>query len=312
MGGPADPGDLNPMRAQEWFHVQPRAAGVWQLTEPGHVAMWLVAGRERAALIDTGCGFVPLRPLVQSLVGDLPVTVLQTHHHVDHVGGSHEFDDVRIHAAGVDGLAAGLTPDRLAGYREYALAQETAAAAYAELDRRFFHLQRDEHRPRPLPACVRDGTWTIKPVVATGTLADGDVFDLGGDRALELLHTPGHSPSDVTFALRSEGLLFGGDTVNTGPVYVQNPDSSVTQLWASLARLAARSSGGERVFCSHFMRTAVPASYLHEQVAALDALLAGDVRRTPAVDCVGTPVDEASFDGFSFFLPTGWTPEDPT
>jgi glyoxylase-like metal-dependent hydrolase (beta-lactamase superfamily II) len=291
----------------EWFHVQTLADGVWQLTEPGHVCTWLVAGERRAALIDTGCGFVPIRPLVQALVGDLPVTVLQTHHHVDHVGGSHEFDEVLIHAAGVEGLAAGLTPGRLAGYREYALAQEEAAAVYAALDQRFFHLQRDEHRPRPLPSCVRDGCWTIAGVQATGTLADGDVVDLGG-RSLLALHTPGHSPADVSYELVGEGLLFGGDTVNTGPVYVQNPDSSVPQLRASLARLAARSAAYTRVFCCHFMRTAVPPSYLHDQVAALDALLAGGVERTAAVDCVGTPVDEASFDGFSFFLPKHWQP----
>jgi glyoxylase-like metal-dependent hydrolase (beta-lactamase superfamily II) len=292
----------------EWFHVQTLADGVWQLTEPGHVAFWLLAGADRAVLIDTGCGFVPLAPLVRSLVGELPVSVLQTHHHVDHVGGSHEFDEVRIHAAGVEGLAAGLTPERLAGYREYALAQEEAAAVYAELDHRFFHLQRDEHRPRPLPACVRDGTWTIAGVTATGTLDDGDIVNLGG-RSLHVLHTPGHSPADLSFELIGEGLLFGGDTVNTGPVYVQNPDSSVTQLRASLARLAQRSGAYRRVFGCHFMRTAVPPSYLATQVEALDELLAGDVARTPAVDCVGTPVDEASFDGFSFFLPPGWTPE---
>ncbi|MCW3013927.1 MAG: Zn-dependent hydrolase [Solirubrobacterales bacterium] len=294
------------MADHEWFHVQALAPGVWQLTEPGHVCTWLVAGTERAVLIDTGCGFVPIRPLVQALTA-LPVTVVNTHHHVDHVGGDHEFDEVLIHEAGVAGLAAGVAAKHLTGYREYALAQEEAAAAYAQLDARFFHLQRDEHRPRPLPACVRDGTWAIEPVAATGTIADGDVIDLGG-RTLRALHTPGHSPADVSLELVGEGLLFGGDTVNTGPVYVQNPDSSVPQLRASLALLAARSQDWRRVFCSHFMRTAVPPSYLHAQVAALDELLAGTVARTPAVDCVGTAVDEASFDGFSFFLPLGWLP----
>lgn len=289
-----------------WFHVQERADRVWQITEPGHVCMWLVAGVDRAVLIDTGCGFAALRPLVEALT-DRPVTVLNTHHHLDHVGGDHEFDEVLIHAAGLDGLAAGMTPDRLAGYRAYALAQEEAATTYADLDTRFFHLQRDEHRPRPLPACVRDGTWTVAPVTATGTVADGDVIELGG-RALAVLHTPGHSPADVSLELVGEGLLFGGDTVNTGPVYVQNEDSSVPLLRASLARLAGRAPALHQVLCSHFMRTAVPPSYLATQVGALDALLAGDVPRTQAVDCVGTPVDEARFDGFSFFLPVDWEP----
>src|SRR4051812_26899996 len=119
------------MTRHEWFHIQPLGIGVWQLTEPGHVAMWLVCGTERAVLIDTGCGLAPLRPLVDELAAGLPVTVLQTHHHIDHVGGSHEFDEVLIHPAGVAGLAAGAPAEALAGYREYALAQEASFAAYA-------------------------------------------------------------------------------------------------------------------------------------------------------------------------------------
>lgn len=299
------------MASHEWFHVQTLAPGVWQLTEPGHVCMWLVAGDERAVLIDTGCGFHPLRPLVEELAGGLPVTVLQTHHHVDHVGSSHEFDEVLIHPAGVAALAAGVAAEDLEGYRDYAVAMDRAASAYADADHRFFHLMRDEHTLRPLPDCLREGTWSITPVEASGTVDEGDTIDLGG-RELRLLHTPGHSPADLSIELPDAGLLFGGDTVNTGPVYVQNPDSSVPQLRASLARLAERAAGYRRVLCCHFMRTAVPPSYLAAQVAALDELLAGGVPLTPAVDCSGTAVEEASFDGFSFFVPIGWTAEAAT
>jgi len=297
------------MVGHEWFHVQTLAPGVWQLTEPGHVCMWLVTGARRAVLIDTGCGFVPLRPLVEQLT-PLPVTVLQTHHHVDHIGSSHEFDEVLIHPAGVPGLASGPPRELLEAYREYTLAMDAAFSTYAELDDRYFHLLRDEHRLRPLPPSIRDGSWAIPGVEATGTVDDGNTIDLGG-RTLRLLHTPGHSPADVSIELVDEGLLFGGDTVNTGPVYVQIPgESSVPQLRASLARLAARAQteGYQRVFCSHFLRTAVPPSYLQQQVAALDLLLAGDVALRPAVDCVGTDVQEAPFDGFSFLVPVGWQP----
>ena len=294
------------MQHHEWFHVRTLAPGVWQLTESGHVCMWLVTGTERAVLIDTGCGFTPLRPLVESLVGGLPITVLQTHHHVDHVGGSHEFDEVLIHPAGVAALAAGVPAAGLTGYVDHTLAMDAAFAAYAPADARFFHLLGEQDRLRPLPACVRDGTWSILPVTATGTVGDGDVLDLGGGRTLHLLHTPGHSPADLSIELVGEGLLFGGDTVNTGPVYVQNEDSSVPQLRASLARLADRADTSTRVFGCHFLRTEVPPSHLVAQVSALDELLAGGVALTPAVDCVGTAVEEASFDGFSFFVPTGW------
>src|SRR5439155_3545586 len=263
VGGPADPHDMS-----DWFHVMPLADGVWQLTEPGHVASWLVAGDERAALIDTGCGFAPIRPVVAALT-DKPVVVTQSHHHLDHVGGTHEFGEVLIHALGVDGLATAVAPEVRAAYERYADAMEVAFAAYAELDARCFHLLEDAHTVRPRPR----GTWHIDGVQATGTYDEGDILDLGG-RALRVLHTPGHSPDCVSLELVGERILFGGDTVNTGPVYTQMPDSDVAVQRGSLARLAERAADWDRVFCCHFLRTEVAPAYLARQVAALDELLA--------------------------------------
>lgn len=285
-----------------WFHVSRLADGVWQLTEPGHVCSWLVAGEDRAALIDTGCGFSPIRPVVEALT-DRPVFVVQTHHHLDHVGGSHEFAEVLIHPLGVTGLAAGVPAGTLAAYARYAAELEAAFALYDRLDARYFHLVEDAHRVRSRPP----GPWEVPPVRATGTFAEGDVLDLGA-RALRVLHTPGHSPDSVSLDLVGERILFGGDTVNTGPVYVQMPASDVGALRASLARLAEESPAWDRIFCSHFLRTEVAPGYLARQVEALDHLLGGEAELRAAVDCVGTPVREAAFDGFSFLVPEGWTP----
>lgn len=290
----------------EWFHVMPLADGVWQLTEPGHVASWLVCGARRAALVDTGCGFAPIRPVVEALT-DLPVVVVQTHHHLDHIGGTTEFDDVLIHPSGVDGLATPVPEELCAAYLRYAIAQVEAFATYRELDERFFHLLDDHHDVRPLPAAARRGDWRPAPARATGTIVEGDVVDLGG-RALRVLHTPGHSPDSVSLLLDGERLLFGGDTVNTGPVYAQMPASDVVALQASLVRLAALAGDLDRVFCSHFMRTEVPPTYLAVQADALAALLRGDVPLRPAVDCVETAALEARFDGFAVLVPAGWTP----
>ena len=58
--------------------------------------MYLVAGEEKAALIDTGMGFPGLRQLVERLT-DKPVIVLNTHGHLDHIGGNDEFDCIYLH-----------------------------------------------------------------------------------------------------------------------------------------------------------------------------------------------------------------------
>jgi hypothetical protein len=89
------------------------------------------------------------------------------------------------------------------------------------------------------------------------------------------------------------------------------PASDVVALHASLVRLAGAADRWDRVFCSHFMRTEVPPSYLARQVDAFGALLCGEVPLRPAIDCVGTPVLEAMFDGFGVLVPEGWTPPVP-
>ncbi len=293
----------------DWFHVSEIADGVWQLTEPGHVCSWLVAGSRRAALIDTGCGIAPIRPVVEGLT-PLPVTVVNTHHHFDHVGGNAEFDDIAIHALGAAGLQVAPPAELLDAYRAYSEDMVSAFAAYAENDARYFHLLRDADRVRPLPETVLDGSWRIAASTATELIADGDEIDLG-DRALRVLHTPGHSPDCVSLDLVGERLLFGGDTVNTGPVYAQLPGSDPAQLAASLERLASGAGAWDRVLCSHFLRTEVGPKYLEAQVVAFAALLAGDVELHSAVDCIGTPVREASFDGFSVLVSADWSAPSP-
>lgn len=54
--------------------------------------LYLLLGDERALLLDTGTGHVPLRPLIEELAGERELVVAHTHGHGDHVGGDGEFD----------------------------------------------------------------------------------------------------------------------------------------------------------------------------------------------------------------------------
>lgn len=57
------------------------------------------------------------------------------------------------------------------------------------------------------------------------TINEGYVFDLGGI-LLEVIHTPGHTPGSISLLDRKNKILFSGDTVSYGPVYMfgQNRD----------------------------------------------------------------------------------------
>jgi glyoxylase-like metal-dependent hydrolase (beta-lactamase superfamily II) len=102
----------------DWFVVYRVSEGVFALVEPyqfQEAISYLIVGRERALMFDTGIGLVPIRPVVEQLTR-LPVEVLNSHTHFDHVGGNAEFD--RILALDTPYTRAnmrGFTPDDLLG-----------------------------------------------------------------------------------------------------------------------------------------------------------------------------------------------------
>ncbi|WP_285651788.1 MBL fold metallo-hydrolase [Actinomycetospora sp. NBRC 106375] len=287
-----------------WFFTRPVARGVWLVAEPGHVNSWLVAGRDRAVLVDSGLGIAPIRPVVAALTGR-PVDVVHTHAHFDHVGGDTEFDRVAIHPDGAAELRAGADPAERRRYLAYARRLLAAAPAYRALDGEFFHLLSADADPRPLPPDV-DTTWSPGPAPEPDPLVEGDVVDLGG-RSLRVLHTPGHSPDSVCFLDEHAGLLIAGDTVNTGPIYAQAPESDLAAFAASTARLAALADDVHLVLMGHFGRGVAEGSYLRAVADAFARLRAGDVTLRPARDCDDDPVREAVFDACSIYVPAGFS-----
>lgn len=65
---------------------------IYLLDEEHRATGYLVLGTEKAALIDTMCGLDDLSAIVRSIT-DLPVIVLNTHGHPDHVGGNIYFGE---------------------------------------------------------------------------------------------------------------------------------------------------------------------------------------------------------------------------
>lgn len=71
--------------------------GGWTIEE-GNVRMFLLEGRERAVLIDTGAGGGDLRAIVEHLTSK-PLRVILTHNHFDHLGALAQFHEAWIHPA---------------------------------------------------------------------------------------------------------------------------------------------------------------------------------------------------------------------
>ncbi|HEV8193631.1 MAG TPA: MBL fold metallo-hydrolase, partial [Ktedonobacterales bacterium] len=92
--------------AQDWFATRDLGHDIWVLQDPiGRVApgfnvsvvnLYLVVGRDRSALIDTGMGLGDIREACTALT-DLPLVNLCSHSHWDHICGSYLFAERLIH-----------------------------------------------------------------------------------------------------------------------------------------------------------------------------------------------------------------------
>jgi glyoxylase-like metal-dependent hydrolase (beta-lactamase superfamily II) len=203
-----------------WYETEPVTDAVVKIIEPHldpwiQANLWLYRGPEVDVLVDTGSGIVPLAPLVESL-RDLsrPLVVVATHVHVDHAGALHEFPVRLGHAAEAHAFAAMADVDTVADALRRLPYAATAPAGLPE------------------PADYR-----MPPAPLTRVLEEGDTIDIGGGRAFEVLHLPGHSEGSIALLDRSNGLFFAGDVIYDGELLDALPRSDKAAYRTSLARV---------------------------------------------------------------------------
>jgi glyoxylase-like metal-dependent hydrolase (beta-lactamase superfamily II) len=288
---------MSPMNG--WFATRELQHGVWLVSEPTHVNSFLVAGRERAVLIDSGLGIADIRPVVESLT-DLDVMVANTHHHWDHVGGNAPFEEVAIHELGAEHLRAGDNVEFGEQYVSFTRERLARFGEFENLDRRFYDFLADETTPRPLPDGFDPRAWKIAPCIPSRLLHDGDRIELGG-RVLQVVHSPGHTPDSVCYVDVENGLLFGGDTYNTGPIYAHMPDSDLEAFARSTRRIADMADGIRTVYMAHLTRYAENAVFLREVADGFAAIHAGEVQWQDSMDDAGDAVKACWFARFGVF-----------
>ena len=193
--------------AAAWYAGKIVEPGLTLVTEPAvhdyfRANVFVIEGRDRDLVVDTGMGIVPLRPAL-ALTPGKPVIAVATHIHLDHVGGLHEFEDRAGPAASADAFAT--MPDAL---------------TYAGMFRGF-------------PGAVEQvpyAGWASESYRLTSAplgraLVRGDVVDLG-DRRFTVFALPGHSPDSIGLFDEADGLFFCGDAIYPGDLIDGLPDSN--------------------------------------------------------------------------------------
>lgn len=79
---------------------------------------------------------------------------------------------------------------------------------------------------------------------------DGQKIDLG-DRMLEVIEIPGHTPGSIALLDRERRVLFSGDTVQDGQIFLFGPMRSIPAFCHSLKRLETMTDRFDMVYPSH-------------------------------------------------------------
>ena len=79
-----------------WYEVYHLPGNVYAIAEPQHfqeVNFFLIPGKEKAMLLDTGMGFFSPQPLLRELY-DGEILAINSHFHFDHIGSNYLFQPV--------------------------------------------------------------------------------------------------------------------------------------------------------------------------------------------------------------------------
>lgn len=199
--------------SKQWYQVVRLLPDLWaikDLRSSEHAICYLLCGSKKALLFDANIGVASLKKVVSTLTA-LPVVVVLSHWHFDHVGGAHEFSEA------------------WAWNSPYMLAASESGIS-AELVRKY--------GGESFLKSIGQPGWEVRPFKGVHLLAPDQIIDLGNYK-LQVLHTPGHTPDSVCLHEPERQWLFAGDTVYPGELYMQFPESDMAAYKNSIKTLGS-------------------------------------------------------------------------
>ncbi|MFA6830548.1 MAG: MBL fold metallo-hydrolase [Bacilli bacterium] len=157
----------------------------FEIIAPMKERIYLVLGREKACLIDTGMGIGSLLEIVRKIT-NLPLIVINTHGHPDHAGGNLEFGEAFVNHRDFPIYRAMVTKT----YRA-----KDVRKIYKDKAKPFLDAMMD-YLPHPLP------------------LDDECIIDLGNRKLFSYL-IPGHTLGSTVIYDSLSHFLFVGDAIST-------------------------------------------------------------------------------------------------
>lgn len=115
-------------------------------------------------------------------------------------------------------------------------------------------------------------------------IKEGDRFDLGG-RIIEVFELPGHTPGSLVFLDRKNRLLFTGDAIGSGHVWMQVPGCMSVEVYLqSIKKLESMSNLFDKIYTGHLYQIGnkpLPTSYITDMRIITEKVLNGEVQGEP-------------------------------
>ena len=199
---------------ENWFSVEILDENTYSISEYKHreeTHCYLLLGENKALLIDTGLGIANIKEVINKITS-LPVMVVTTHVHWDHIGGHQLFDEFAVHEA-EKGWIMGEFPLPLFVVKQNLLNGNCK-----------------------FPEGFSIENYKIFNGIPQQTLHDEYEIDLG-NRCIEVIHTPGHSPGHCCLYEEEKGYLYSGDLIYKGCLDIFYPTTNPKLFAQSIRRV---------------------------------------------------------------------------
>ena len=198
----------------DWFTIEKKDTNTFVISEYKHweeTHCYLLCGNKQAVLIDTGLGVSNIKNIVEQLT-DLPILVLTTHVHWDHVGGHHLFEMIAVHKEEQKWIE-----DNFPLPLQVVKSNLTC-------------------KPCDFPTDFVLDKYKIYQRKVQLLLDDGDTIDLG-NRTIQVIHTPGHSPGHCCFYEPERKYLYSGDLIYKGCLDAFYPTTNPVLFYESVKKV---------------------------------------------------------------------------
>lgn len=214
-----------------WFDINKLDDKTYIISENKHYEetnIYFLVGKNFNVCIDCGMGLHKIGPILDEL-DKKERSVILTHSHWDHLGNVDQFSKVYIHKKAKEVRSRG---------------------GYIPLEKVKKDIVKNVHAEY-IPGDFIAEEYQISSVRDSEEISDGDVISTG-DRELEIIYTPGHTPGSISIFEENTGYLFVGDFLYSGALYCTADNNDPDAYYESLIRLSQKGGKISKMLSGHY------------------------------------------------------------